>query len=555
MNGQEDRLKSANRGLVLGSYTAAVSENFIRHSNGDRKATSEYIYDNQKEDAMNIVAEFYHNNRRVVSITKKTKVGADGLMVELAKQMTTHPDDDFVINPANVRIITGMSNAGWEKDMKDKAPYCFKDKIFHHGQLRHSELCGLKNALIIVDELDNGDKEYQVLHNTLKAAGVLDMRYLEENNVRFVFISATMVKELYELYKWGEHHCLFKMSIPESYIGHVEFLERGIIQEFYPLTTVDAGNKWIQEDILDNYGDDFRVHIVRANKKTAIAIQSACVQQGVDYRNHTTSDKIEEDVLCRLFESELTRHVVLIVKGFYRRANMIPNEWKLRIGATPELYTKLVDNNAQIQALPGRMTGYWRGVIEGGHKTGPYRTSIKAVEQYDAVYNDPFGDNSYQAAGFKKSNGRGTTITKTFVTPRNIAGIVPIALPEGADATTDPKMNVPIVLQMDAGKIAEISALKSKQKRRVMCKLLKEYLLANDKITLAERVDGFDVGQITTPKTDGSRNRNIFGPVNAHLSNRPFTVNVKEEHKDKDSWQAVFDSDENRVIFMLYCNP
>lgn len=430
MNGQEDRLKSANRSLVLGSYQAAMSENFIKYSSGDRKATSEYIYDNQKEDAMNIVAEFYHNNRRVVSITKKTKVGADGLMVELAKQMTTHPDDDFVINPANVRILTGMSNAGWEKDMKEKAPYCFKDKIFHHGQLRHSELCGLKNALIIVDELDNGDKECQVLHNTLKAAGVLDVRYLEENNVRFVFISATMVKELYELYRWGEHHYLYKMSIPESYIGHAEFLERGIIKEFYPLNTVEAANKWVQEDILENYEADFRIHIVRANQKTAIAIQAACVQNGVDYRNHTSSDKIEEEVLCRLFDSELTRHVVLIVKGFYRRANMIPNEWKLRIGATHELYTKLVDNNAQIQALPGRMTGYWRGVIEGGHKTGPYRTSVKAVEQYDAVYNDPFGANSYQAAGFKKSNGRVTTITKTLVTPRNIAGLVPIAFPE-----------------------------------------------------------------------------------------------------------------------------
>ena len=127
MNGPEERLKLANRSLVQGSYTAAESENYIRYSRGDRKATSEYIYDNQKEDAMNIVAEFYHNKRRVVSITKKTKVGADGLMVELAKQMTTHPDDDFVINPTNVRILTGMSNAGWEKDMKEKAPYCFKD--------------------------------------------------------------------------------------------------------------------------------------------------------------------------------------------------------------------------------------------------------------------------------------------------------------------------------------------------------------------------------------------------------------------------------------------
>ena len=434
MNGQEDRLKSANRSLVLGSYTAAVSENFIKYSSGDRKATSEYIYDNQKEDAMNIVSEFYHQRRRVVSITKKTKVGADGLMIELAKQMTTHPDDDFVINPANVRILTGMSNAGWEKDMKEKAPYCFKEKIHHHGQLRHSDLCGLKNALIIIDELDNGDKECQVLHNTLKAAGVLDVRYLEENNVRFVFISATMVKELYELYRWGEHHCLYKMTIPESYIGHAEFLESGIIQEFYSLNTIEAANKWVQEDIVDNYGDDFRVHIVRANQKTANTIQAACVQHGVDYRNHTSSDRIEEDVLRRLFESEPTRHVVLIVKGFYRRANLIPNAWKMRIGATHELYTKVVDNNVQIQGLPGRMTGYWRDVIEGGHKTGPYRTSVKAMEEYDAVYNDPFGTNTYQAAGFKKSRGRVTTNKNTFVNPINIANLVPIASPEGADA-------------------------------------------------------------------------------------------------------------------------
>jgi hypothetical protein len=433
----EDRLKTANRSLVLGSYTAAVSENFIRYSSGDRKATSEYIYDNQKEDAMAIVGEFYHNKRRVVSITKKTKVGADGLMIELAKQMTTHPDDDFVINPANVRILTGMSNAGWEKDMKDKAPYCFKDKIFHHGQLKHSDLRGLTNSLIIIDELDNGDKERQVLHNTLKAAGALDIQYLEENNVRFVFISATMIKELYELYRWGEHHCLYKMTIPESYIGHTEFLERGVIQEFYSLNTDASATKWVQEDILDNYGPDFRIHIVRANQKTAIAIQNACIQNGIDYRNHTSSDKIDESVLSDLFEGALTRHVVLIVKGFFRRANLIPNQWKLRIGATHELYTKIVDNNAQIQALPGRMTGYWRGAIESGHKTGPYRTSVKAVEEYEAIYNNPFGVNSYQAAGFKKNNGHVSTITPTLVTPKNVAGLVPVDLPSNTDSDTD----------------------------------------------------------------------------------------------------------------------
>ena len=128
-------LNGAYRDLVMTSYNAAEAENRVQFIKGNKKATSEYIYENQKIDALNIVNEFYIEKRRVVSITKKTKVGADGLMIQVAKLMTTHPDDDFMVNPENVRILTGMSNVSWEKDMKDKAPGCQKEKIFHHGQL------------------------------------------------------------------------------------------------------------------------------------------------------------------------------------------------------------------------------------------------------------------------------------------------------------------------------------------------------------------------------------------------------------------------------------
>jgi len=48
------------------------------------------------------------------------------------------------------------------------------------------------------------------------------------------------------------------------------------------------------------------------------------------------------------------------------------------------------------------MTGYWRSEIEGGHKTGPHRTSLKAIKEYEKTYLDPFGLNSYQTNGFKK---------------------------------------------------------------------------------------------------------------------------------------------------------
>ena len=98
-------LIAARREAVLQAYNSAKAENHLRFLEGDDKATAEYIFPNQFEDAMNIVDKFYKKKCRVISIQKKTKVGADGLMIEIAKMMTTHIDDNFVINPSNIRII------------------------------------------------------------------------------------------------------------------------------------------------------------------------------------------------------------------------------------------------------------------------------------------------------------------------------------------------------------------------------------------------------------------------------------------------------------------
>lgn len=422
-------LISARRETVLQAYNSAKAENHLRFLEGDDKATAEYIFPNQIHDASNIVNIFYMKNCRVISIQKKTKVGADGLMIEIAKLLTTHIDDNFVVNPANVRILTGMSNAGWEKDMIEKAPNCFKDKIFHHGKLSRADLTSMRNGLIIIDEIDSGDKEYQVLHNTLKEAGVLDVKHMEDNNNRFVFISATMIKELYDLYRWGDLHELYKMTIPSSYIGHKDFLDMGIVKEFYSLKTKENTEKWIMEDIVNNYGSDYRVHLVRVSAKYVDIVQNACIRKGVAFRNHTSTERLTQDEINEFFKEPLTKHIVLGIKGYFRRANLIPNSWKLRIGATHEHYTKVVDNNVQIQGLTGRMTGYWRSEIEAGYKTGPHRTSIKAIEEYEKTFQDPFGKNSYQTAGFKKRKGR-VSSEPTMLTSRNILNLDALELPE-----------------------------------------------------------------------------------------------------------------------------
>jgi hypothetical protein len=74
------------------------------------------------------------------------------------------------------------------------------------------------------------------------------------------------------------------------------------------------------------------------------------------------------------------------------------------------------------------MTGYWRGDIEAGHKTGPHRTSIKAIEEYERTYLDPFGTNSYQTAGFKKRKGK-VSADPTMLSPKHIQNLEAVDLP------------------------------------------------------------------------------------------------------------------------------
>lgn len=409
-----DLLLDLNREIVLNDYHSATKRNKELYISGDVKASCEYIYPNQKEDATIICNKFYETPIRVISIVKRTKVGMDGLMIEIAKNMTTHPDNSFVLHRNNIFFITGMNNISWEDDMKDKIPSCFKDNVYHHGKLQRlkSKLINIKNAIIINDEIDSGDKEDQKLHLILKESGILDMKYMEENNIRFVFVSATMINELRELYKWGNKHYTYYMTIPDIYIGHKDFLELGIIQEYYPINNDESAEKWVQEDILQHYGLDYRVHIVRTDEKNKDFIFNACIRNNIDFKNHTSTDRITNDELTYTFNN-IKKHLVIAVKGFYRRANLIPNEWKMKIGATHERYVKKFDTNVQVQGLPGRMTGYWKQEILNGHKTGPHRTSISAINEYEEFYKNPFGKIKYSITGSKK----------IFVNPKHIQNL------------------------------------------------------------------------------------------------------------------------------------
>lgn len=381
-----------NREIVQKSYDIAIIKNKKLFKAGNPRGTEKYIFPNQKEDALNIVNIFdADRNIVVVSITKRTKVGMDGLMIEIAKLFCTHSDDNFVIDPNNVRFITGMSNKSWQEDFKEKVPSCFENNIFHHGQLHNSNIVK-ENSLIIIDEIDSGDGEWQVLHRTLHDADITNVNLLKQNNTKLIVVSATMLVQLRELFKWGDLHKNYQMTIPPNYISQMDFLEKEIINDFYPIHSIKDAERWIKEDIINNYKTDYRIHIIRLNKNNIQYIRAACQNNNILFKEHTSDERLSTKEENEYFMKSITQHIVLGVKGFFRRANLIPNDWKLRIGAVHELHTKLVNINVQIQGLPGRMTGYWKDVIEKGHKTGPYRTSIQAIKDYEKIIKNPLNN-------------------------------------------------------------------------------------------------------------------------------------------------------------------
>jgi hypothetical protein len=464
-------------------------------------------------------------------------------MVELAKLFATHIEDDFVIPPENILFITGMSNVLWQNEMTYSIPNCFRDNVYHHGRLRklQNRLHNSTNMVIIVDEIDTGDKEDQCLHNVLRDSGVLNIHYMEEHNIRFVFISATISENQKDLFRWGERHATYRLTVPANYIGHNDLLERGILQEFYKVDSEETALKWVKEDIIDYYGpQDVRVNIIRTSEKCRRYIESACIQYDVEFHNHTSTDRISEEELESLFNSvrNYNKHCVIAVKGFYRRANLIPNAWKMLIGATHERCVNAPNENVQVQGLPGRMTGYWKDVIDGGHKTGPHRTSLAAIRKYEEWCENPW-----------------IVFNHSEETTRRITN--PVLSNQATDATIERNLNQnsnkrpPVILPIQPEITRQLTGhtLTANEKQTL---IISELEKMPNTARLVEFIRRPDVRrkQITAPTTVASRKKHILDIV--EKQNQACTVDLSREDKTCNNWQAFIDRIEHRVCIVIW---
>lgn len=417
---------SKQRNTVVKSFEAAEALNDELFAEGDLSATRLFAFPNQIEDAETVSNIFRENpNCRIVVVKKPTKIGANGFMLMLAKFFTTDPDDNFLIHYKNVFFTTGMSNTDWVEQFKKKAPDCFRDRILHNPKLYEAKIKYANNVLIFIDEVDFGSGEKQKVSQFLRDyAGALDLNNLIERKIRLVVISATILKELRDVPEWGqsEIYRIFAMTIPEGYVGHKIFLETGILDEYFSLETNDEASRWIENDILRRYSHEYRIHLVRVNKKSEKAIKNVCKGIGmIDVVEYNANNTVDLEGLCT---EPLEKHIIVLVKNLLRRAYFMPDELKLRIGAIMELFTKKADNNVQAQGLVGRMTGFCLRLLDFDHKTGPYRTSVKAIREYVRAHEEPHSDDlQYQSSRLGINNGRTIRNHCTVLSAENISNL------------------------------------------------------------------------------------------------------------------------------------
>jgi hypothetical protein len=414
----------SSRERVLSAFKTAELANREAYLDGDPMASSEYIYPNQTHDAEQVVKLFYDNPEvRAVSIKKHVKVGADGFMLACIREMCCHEDNGFAIHHSNVRIITGMSCRDWQTELEGKAPeFLRKNSIYHHGQLGKAMLGQLENAIIFIDEIDTASRKDQKLHRQMIEAVLMDLVEIKRRNIRLVLISATLSKELVQLQQWGSAHENYTLTTPDTYAGIQYYKESGIAKESYRLVDALEIKRWIQEDILDNYGSEFRPHLIRlpAGKNMNMAIENfktVSKELGVAFHCHDGDIDDHKTVFDALLTQKHERHIIIGLKSLYRRATRIADACKLQIGAVHISQTATRDNNVVAQDLIGRMCGFIRPQLEAGHKMGPIRCPLDALDEYLADFAGE--QTSYQTSGFKKTEDGISKLVPTMVNAVN----------------------------------------------------------------------------------------------------------------------------------------
>ena len=321
------------------------------------------IFDNQKTCGKAVRNIF--NNKSIINclvygITQTGKTGCMTALIQYYILSNSIPID-------NIYIITGLSDAEWKKDTKNRMPDSINSRVFHRANLPRTFLKDIqekKNSLIIMDEIQIACEDNQTIHRTFRECRFYDLDFLLENDIKLIQFSATPDGNINDILDWKHHSAKVKLSPGPGHYGPKQALENvgSRVKQFRDLTNID--NVVELKETIEKHFTNPRYHLVRVpnkrgnkdgtnNQSKVIFNITKTFGDNYDYnKNYLQTKKGDiNDILKR----KPGKHTFIFYCEILRCAK---TQVKKYIGVSYERYCTIINDSTMIQGSFGRLTGY-----------------------------------------------------------------------------------------------------------------------------------------------------------------------------------------------------
>lgn len=366
-------------------------------------------YINQQKCAEEILNSFIIPYIIAVFVFALTQSGKTGVLLALIKLWCESQEGKLLLPRENIYIITGLSSTDWLSQTKSRFPECMEKNIFHRGQLKKfkKHIQNKKNCLILIDEPQIAAKSGQTISKTFKELGWMNTAYLLKNDIKIVEVTATPDGVGIDVAdQWpNTNYNIIKMEPGDGYTSIFTLYKSGRVKQYEDLVNCTDKKNEIYNDetsykninvlklAIDNFPEP-RYHFIRVNTrcagKTKENLQKIMDPNEYDYKDYDSkikksdwnvgpSDESNDRVNINndLLEIKPEKHTLILVKEMLRCAHTLKKE---HIGVMYERAVKQDNDSAQIQGLPGRVTGY------GVPDDIIVFTNLDTIVRYEKIY-------------------------------------------------------------------------------------------------------------------------------------------------------------------------
>jgi len=514
-----------------------------------RGSTKELVYPNQAEAAISIIDEFFNKDKVLVTLIAPPQVGKTGTFLQVAFLACTHPDDESIMDPRDVFIITGMSDRDWQKHTENDMLEAFKRRVYHRGRLHtkdladgfNTNLSNAENALIIIDECHIGAEQQHMMSECLKTLGLLDIDVLRKKRVKILEVSATPGATLYDSIGWGPaNHSVVLLNPSSSYIGFKHFIRENRIHNSLDLTGVEGIERLAA--FIKGHFPTPRWHIIRMPSKSKSKaefqknMKKVCDREGWTFTVHSAMDRMGE--IDYHLGKEPMQHAFIIIKEFWRAGKRFDDSF---IGVVHEPRTTSKDTNVTAQGLAGRLCGNDK---KSGTEAPHMFCDVERIHEYNYWF-DSNGDWDAIQRNKKSYYSRCLTIVNGRVSQQK-ASFANLDTNTPAKPSYPPSHTVPDVLTITPDEYSRFTKVGNSWDRETIFRVLTKY-----NPTLVARLRKLKHTQITeSQEKNDTYKKRILDFVEKAKNNVPFTLGTGGVTED--SYQIFLDPFEKRVIVSIY---